>query len=418
MFVKSHGAFSSRFFDSRRTLSFWAIFLFVSLCTGCVHLQPGKTPEATPSLVKVCPNDWPGFSDDMDRLSFLQCLDQSRRYLRALPSRTSFRFGNEEYPVQHMLLSLDRLEEIWRGAGDRKELRNMIVSEFDLYMSSAGKDGVLFTGYYEPILNVSFVKSDHYRFPLYRLPNDLLTADLKMFGIDCGASRITGRVNGGKFVPYFDRHQIDDRMVLADRGLEIAWADDPLDVFFLQIQGSGMLRFEDGEYVRVGFDGQNGRPYKAIGKVLLDEGRIPRDRVSMQTIRAYLEEHRNELERVLNTNPSYVFFKILPEGPVGSIGVRLTAGRSIATDSRTFPKGAPAFIVSAKPEADWRGNVAGWKSYSRFVFNQDTGGAIRGSGRVDVFWGNGEYARAAAGYSKAKGTLYFLVLKKESGREG
>jgi membrane-bound lytic murein transglycosylase A len=201
-------------------------------------------------------------------------------------------------------------------------------------------------------------------------------------------------------------------MVLEDKNLEIAWARDPIDVFFLHIQGSGILRFENGEYIRVNYNGQNGRPYLSVGRMLIEQGKISSEGMSMAAIRKYLEEHPEELTRILYANPSYVFFRKAEAGSHGSIGVRLTAGRSVATDARLFPKGALVFLESKKPLLDGKGNIGLWKSYTRFGLNQDTGGAIRGPGRVDVFWGGGTFAQAAAGYTKQSGKLYFLVLKK------
>jgi membrane-bound lytic murein transglycosylase A len=172
-----------------------------------------------------------------------------------------------------------------------------------------------------------------------------------------------------------------------------------------------MVRLDDGALVRVNYAAANGRPYRSIGKLLIDRGEVSREEMSMQRIRSYLDDHPEQLEEILSHNPSYVFFRIAERGPLGNISVPLTGGRSIATDSRLFPKGALAFIVSEKPVIDEKGKILRWEPFSRFVVNQDTGGAIRGPARVDLFWGEGKIAEIAAGHMKQMGKLFFLVKK-------
>jgi membrane-bound lytic murein transglycosylase A len=184
-------------------------------------------------------------------------------------------------------------------------------------------------------------------------------------------------------------------------------------VFFLQIQGSGKIFLDTGEVINVHYHGSNGRPYRSIGKLLIEEQKIPREEMSMQKIRSYLHAHPEEMASVFNYNPSYVFFKIEPEGPLGSINVLLTPGRSVALDRRIFPHAALAFIQTQKPVLNSAGHIDRWVECRRFVLNQDTGGAIRGPGRADLFWGNGPYAEIAAGHLAHLGELYFLILKPE-----
>jgi membrane-bound lytic murein transglycosylase A len=190
----------------------------------------------------------------------------------------------------------------------------------------------------------------------------------------------------------------------------LAWARDPIDVFFMEVEGSGTLRFPDGREVRVGPAATNGRPYRSIGRLLIDEGRLTEETVSMQSIRTWLKENPSERARVLRYNQSVVFFRRLDGPPLGSLGVPLTPARSIATDARIFPAGGLAFIRTERPLRLPDGRVV-WSPISRFVLNQDTGGAIRGPGRVDVFWGRGGAADLAASEMKQLGDLYFLVPK-------
>ncbi len=183
-------------------------------------------------------------------------------------------------------------------------------------------------------------------------------------------------------------------------------------MFFLHIQGSGIVKMKNGEEMYVGYDSSNGHVYRSIGKLLLDEGKLNKEEISMQSIKKYLKENPGEIDRVLLYNPSYVFFKEKKDIAIGYVGVPLIDARAIATDTRLFPQGALAFVEASKPEVVEKGEIKQWVKFSRFVLNQDTGGAIKGPGRVDFFWGKGEYAEIAAGHMKHQGRLYFLVKKK------
>jgi membrane-bound lytic murein transglycosylase A len=194
----------------------------------------------------------------------------------------------------------------------------------------------------------------------------------------------------------------------------VAWLDDPVELFFLHVQGSGKVIFEDGQSIHVGYDCSNGRPYRSVGQLLIDEGKISRGEMSMQRLRAYLNENPFEIQRVLNYNPSYIFFKVTPQGPLGSLNVKLTAGRSIALDRKLFPPAALTYVETQKPLSDGFGNIQSWAACLKFMLNQDTGGAIQGPGRADLFWGSGPYAETAAGHLKHPGKLYFLVLRTEA----
>ena len=198
---------------------------------------------------------------------------------------------------------------------------------------------------------------------------------------------------------------------LAGKDLEILWCSDLVDIHFLQVQGSGKVDLGDGNIVSVLYDGANGWPYKSIGRYLIDTGAMTKENMSMQSIREYLRTHPDQLTTVLNQNPSYVFFRLDTGPSIGNIGVPLTPGRSIATDSKLFPKGALAFIAAQKPVIE-NNVIKEWVPFTRFVLNQDTGGAIKGPGRADVFFGYGAEAELTAGYLQHEGELYFLVRKK------
>jgi membrane-bound lytic murein transglycosylase A len=233
---------------------------------------------------------------------------------------------------------------------------------------------------------------------------------LSLFSAEYQGKTLVGRFTGERIVPYFDRDAIE-KGALDGAVVPIAWVDNPVDLFFLQIQGSGKIYFESGDTINVHYHVANGKPYRSIGNLLIEQGKIPRLEMSMQRIRAYLNSHPEEVGAVFSYNPSYVFFKTEPDGPLGCLDVKLTPGRSLAVDRRIFPMAALSFIETQKPVVDGNGAITAWSECARFVLNQDTGGAIRGPGRGDLFWGNGSYAELAAGHMQHSGRLYFLVLK-------
>jgi membrane-bound lytic murein transglycosylase A len=273
----------------------------------------------------------------------------------------------------------------------------------------------LFTGYYEPLLRGSRSRSATYDVPLYRTPGDLVTLDLAEFSDRFEEERISGRVEGATFVPYHERAEIG-RGALAGRGLELVWIDDPVDAFFLHIQGSGRIRLAEGGEMRVGYGGQNGRPYFAIGRELVARGALTLEQVSLQSIRAWLEAHPEEAETVMATNPSFVFFRELEgDGPVGTLGVALTPRRSLAVDRAFLPLGVPVWLDALAPvegPAAAAALGAGDRPLRRLMVAQDTGGAIKGPVRGDVFWGHGDEAEWIAGHMKHEGRLWLLLPRE------
>ncbi|NWF57741.1 MAG: MltA domain-containing protein, partial [Syntrophaceae bacterium] len=201
--------------------------------------------------------------------------------------------------------------------------------------------------------------------------------------------------------------------VLQEKGLEIVWLKDPWERFVLHIQGSGQVRLPDGKTVRIGYAGSNGRPYRSIGRYLIDLGYLDEKEVSMERVREFIQNNPGRAEEIFQYNERYIFFRFLgdSEGPLGALGVPLRPGRSIATDLTLYPPGALAYLISREPELDENGKMVGWKPLRRFVLNQDTGAAIQGPGRVDLFFGSGERAGAAAGEMKEKGRIFFLLAR-------
>jgi membrane-bound lytic murein transglycosylase A len=297
------------------------------------------------------------------------------------------------------------------GAGpSADQARAFVEARFSPYIvvDGANPEG-LFTGYYEPLLNGSRQFGGPYTVPLYRQPDDLLRIDLGRFNPELAGYAIYGRITDREFIPYHSRRDIDSG-ALAGRGLELLWVDDPIDKFFLQVQGSGQVRLDDGSLIRVGYAGQNGHPYRAIGRDLIEIGVLTREDVSLPAIRGWLEAHPRDAFPIMARNRSYIFFEERPElapddGPLGAQGVSLTAGRSLAVDPRYIPFGVPVWLETTAPWPEGEGPLR------RLMVAQDAGGAIKGVVRGDVFWGAGERAEAIAGHMKSRGRYAILLPK-------
>lgn len=292
------------------------------------------------------------------------------------------------------------------AASDDASLRAVFETQFrPLQVLNHQAEVGLFTGYYEPSLRGSRTRSAEYSVPLYRKPSDLLTIDLEAFHDRYAGSRISGRIGDGTFKPYFERAEISQG-ALDGRQLELVWVDDPVDAFFLQIQGSGRVALDDGTEMRVGYGGQNGRPYYAIGRELVERGALILEEVSLQSIRRWLADNPTEAEAVMSTNRSFVFFDELEgQGPLGTMGLPLTPGRSLAIDRDQLPLGVPLWLDAQMPTED----EADEGVLQRLMVAQDTGGAIKGPVRGDVFWGHGAEAEFVAGHMKHDGRLFLLL---------
>lgn len=361
--------------------------------------------------------DYPQFSDDLGLEGLAPAIRSSLTYLAKIPPDRSFAFGPDAYPAAHIARSLQSFLDFLEQSPDADALNRFIRRRFRVYRSSGGPETgrMLFTGYYEPLLQGSRTESEDYPHPVYGRPADLSVVDLGAFSAELDGKKITGRVSGKTFVPYPDRRAIVHENAVAEVAETLVYARDRLDLFFLQIQGSGKVALSEGGETRLRYAAQNGRPYVSIGKLLIEEGAIPREEMSMQRLKSWLRENPGEVDRVLTANPSYVFFAEADGGPYGALNVALTPGRSLAVDRRIMPMATLSFIQTEKPvpasdDPDHPGAIREWKPFSRFVLNQDTGGAIRGPGRGDLFWGAGAYAELAAGHLQHPGELYLLVL--------
>ena len=354
-------------------------------------IEPGTTPPAEAArgrLEKVPWDGLPRFSSD----------DSAEAFGAFLQSCTVLKTKLEWQEICNLANSLpanskqDTIRQFFRGNFDPFRVINADESETGLV-----------TGYYEPLLRGSRVRTAEYKYPVYGRPQDLITVDLSDVYPDLKFRRLRGRLVGDRLVPYLERREIGaDTLPL--RGLEIAYVDNAVELFFLEIQGSGQIQLADGSRLRVGYADQNGHPFRSLGGLLIRRGEIKPERASMQGIREWARRHPARVPQFMNANPSFVFFKELPDdsgGPIGTLGVPLTAERSIAVDQRVIPLGVPVYLSTTFPGTR--------QELNRLMVAQDTGGAINGAVRADFYWGFGDDAGAQAGRMKQQGRMWVLL---------
>ncbi|GAB4575860.1 MAG: murein transglycosylase A [Rhodothalassiaceae bacterium] len=372
------------------------------------HLLPRpESEDPGPKLRPARFEDLPGWHEDDPRPG-LSALARSCRLRLALadahpvePVAIGGRVGDWR-PVCEALAT--------RDFADAEAARAFLQAHFSPFALSAGGSGTgLFTGYYEPEIAAAFAPDEDYRIPIHRRPDDLVSVDLGLFRPDLAGRAIHGRVEAGRLLPHASRDEIA-KGALEGRGLALLWARDPVDLFFLHIQGSGRVRLPDGRMLRIGYDGANGHPYRALGRLMADRGLIARDGISAQAIADWLRAHPQEAPALMAENPAYVFFRILPDdGPVGSEGTVLTPGRSLAIDRAHLPLGVPLWLDSSLPARDNGARGSGAPRLARLMVAQDSGSAIRGAIRGDVFWGAGPEASDIAGHMAERGRLWLLL---------
>jgi membrane-bound lytic murein transglycosylase A len=292
--------------------------------------------------------------------------------------------------------------------GDEAAARRFFEDTFVPYAltTSEGFDTGMVTGYYEPVIEGSRSRTALHRFPVYGVPDDLVVVDLASVNPDVRHMRLRGRLDGRRLVPYASRAEIDGKGA-EFRAPILAWVADPVELFFLQIQGSGQVRLENGERMRLGYAEQNGHPFRSTGRYLVERGELLLEQASMQGIKAWAIANPAKLQEALNQNPSYVFFREMPPtgAPVGALGVPLSPGYSIAVDRRFVPLGAPVYLATTYPLSEER--------LERLMAAQDTGGAIRGVVRADFYWGSGPEAGAFAGRMRQQGKMWLLWPRGE-----
>lgn len=391
---------------------FWLLAMIFSM-SGC---HPGIRQEITQfnALKKLNPKAYPLFEDHLEFQGLIIAIDRSLLYFKKVPPERKFYYGKEIYTAGHMILSLETIKAFLEKKPSAKALNAFIRSDFLVYEAAGNEKGdVLFTGYFEPIFEGRMEKSEAFLYPVYSRPQDLLEIDLSAFSSQYkGHKNLMARVNDSKrVVPYYSRKQINEIKDFHIRSRPVVWLKSRIDRFFLEVQGSGRIKLGNGDVLRVHYAASNGNEYRSIGRYLIHKKEISKENMSMQAIRTWLEKHPQRMDEVLNHNESVVFFKTEQGGPYGSLGVEVTAMRSLATDSNLFPKGALCFVQAQLPDETKGLFPATWQAASFFALNQDTGGAIKGTARADLFCGNGEYAEFTAGHLNTYGRLFFLVLK-------
>lgn len=366
------------------------------------------TAAAASSLVALPSSQYPDFLDDLHLEEFKTTLDQSLRFLRTVPTSTCYTVAGVSFPVQRLIDSVLFFQELLRSSPSPEQLNQQIQGAYTVYRvdngQGSGSRRMLITGYYQPVFKGSLVPRLPYVYPLYAVPGTLVVRE------SATRKKNIGLVQNGRLLPFWTRKEIESRNLL--QGQEMVWLKDPFDVFVLHIQGSGLIQLTDGTVRSVHYAQSNGREYRSIGKYMVDSGRMKLADVNMDSIRLYLAAHPEERDLILHQNDSFIFFHWSEVGPViGNLGRELTAGRSIAADQQWYPPGALAFMDSSRPLVE-DGEVVGWKRMQRFVSVQDTGSALTGPNRVDVFWGTGAQAGMEAGRMKEDGKVYLLVLKE------
>jgi membrane-bound lytic murein transglycosylase A len=399
--------------SSRRRLVF-VLALLVAGATGTVLwfvLQPPRTARLTLALLPF--DRLPGWNSGDPRPA-LAAFVRSCASIRALPPAQSL--GGAGYAGN----ARDWVDVCGAARGvapDAMDTRAWFEKWFAPFAVGRGSSrSALFTGYYEPEIFASRVRHGAFATPIYGRPGDLVMADLGLFRPDLVGLHVTGRVADHRLVPFPTRAEIDAHG-LPDAPV-LLYANDPVAVFFLHIQGSGRARLDDGTMLRLAYAGQSGRPYTPIGRTLIDEGELDRAHMSMQAIRGWLKAHPGKAGPAMESDESYVFFRELPVGDSalgspGSEGVALTPETSIAVDPAFHALGVPMFVVTKPPAID---PTLARNPFARLCIAQDTGGAIKGASRADIFWGYGARAEAVAGHMKSEGSLYVLLPKPLAGR--
>jgi membrane-bound lytic murein transglycosylase A len=356
--------------------------------------------------------EYPEFRDQLAYAQLSQSIAMSLAYLRKRPPEHPIPFGEDTYTAAHLIRSLETFAAMIADNPSPRRLNELLATHFRVYRVAGGEPSknVLFTGYYEPIMQGRAMPSAQFPIPVHPRPKDLVDIDLSLFAPDLEGRRIVGRNSGHTVLPYPDRAGINQDPNFDRIAPPLAWVRDEVDLFMMMVQGSGKLEMENGEMLSLHFDGSNGRPYRSIGRLLIDQGKIDPDDMSMQAIRDYLHRNPEQIRAVLDYNPRYIFFRRVPQGPIGALGVTLTPLRSLAVDRHLFPMAALAFVALPVPRMDPQGQILQWEPYHGFAMSQDTGSAIKGPARADLFWGTGEHAEIAAGHLRHAGALYFIVL--------
>ncbi|MCL1980318.1 MAG: MltA domain-containing protein [Proteobacteria bacterium] len=348
-------------------------------------------------------------TDDLACSGLEGALDRSLGFLRTVAPATAYRVADRTIPVQRLTASLLHLQRLLAAHPSPEALAREIDRAYERIqvnsMSGPTAGRMLITGYYQPIFAGRLDRQPPFVHPLYQVPADLLIRQHQ------GNKKILGRRMNSVVVPYWTRGEIEQQGLL--RGRELVWLKDPFDAFTLHIQGSGIIQLADGSRRGVHYASSNGRPYRSIGALMVSSGRMRRAEVTMDSLRRYIEEHPEERDLILHHNDSFIFFQWSEPGPaIGSLGQPLTPGRSLATDHRWYPPGSLVYLDSRRPIMAADGQVQDWQPLRRLATVQDTGSALAGPNRIDIFWGTGAQAGREAGQMKEEGKVEILLLKE------
>ncbi len=374
-----------------------------------------------PALRRLAMEEIPRFNDSFPgehaRQGLLRAAKRAMAYLAKLPPKT-FKLADRDYAPAILEDTLKEFTALWEQGLPPDEFDRQVAARFETFQS-IGLDGqgrVVFSSYYQPVLEASLKRTERFKHPIYRRPADMVEVPLAEFGGKHGEATLIGRVGKDRrVVPYFGRDEIDFHKALAGKGMELAWLADRFDILDLHIQGSGILKLPSGKEVLAGYAATNARTYNSVGLSLVKAGVFTREEITHDKLRQYFRSHPEAAAWALAQNPRYTFFKLSPlpkDGePMGTMEASLTPARSIAIDPEAVPLGALAYFSTTSPQADDQGRLLGSFPNSRFAVCMDTGGAIKGPGRVDIYAGHGPMAATTARNQWADGKLFILVKK-------
>lgn len=384
-------------FQPRNTLKLFATLLVCLSLFSCSHKEEKQTPSGAIKLSKTSFGALEGWNND----DFKQSISVFSRNCNKIMQKQSTYLADSTIKIKtadyQRVCNKFATKNIFSSAAMKKFLEE----EFTPYIVSADNNPIgKFTSYYEATIHASLEKDSRYKYPIYGKPNDLVEINLKDFGADLPNTRLVGHVVGNKFVPYYKRAEIENNGLNAP---VLMWGDDPVDIHFMQIQGSAIAKMADGSELRIGYAENNGHKFKGIGSIMLEKKLLKSGEMSMENIRSWLRSHPQEAEKLMQQNDRFIFQRISDaDGPLGAFGVPLTAGRSMAVDNSLIPLGAVLWLDTVDPDK---------KPIEKLMFAQDIGAAIKGAVRGDYFWGHGDEALHFAGRMNSAGKYYLLVPK-------
>jgi membrane-bound lytic murein transglycosylase A len=385
-------------FQPKKVLSYICAVFITLYISGC-HRESAVTDSGDVMLKKVQFADLAGWNND----NFAEVISVFNKNCNQIMKKSGVYLGNSAIKVKISDLQNKCNKFFAANIKNSNDMKKFLESEFNVYaVTDKGKAEGKFTSYYEAVIHASYHKSDKYKYPVYGKPNDLIEINLRDFGTDLPDKRLVGRVDNNKFVPYYNRRDIENKGISAP---VLVWGDDLVDIHFMQIQGSAVAKMDDGTEVRIGYADNNGYKFKGIGSILISKGYISKEDSSMPKIREWLRKNPDKAQDLMAENERFIFQKInTADGPLGAFGIPLTAGRSLAVDTDFIPLGSVLWLNTTSPDH---------REINKVVFAQDIGSAIKGVVRGDYFWGHGEEALKHAGRMNSSGK-YFIILPKEA----